>query len=330
MPFFKIEVNDLKENERLDKYVSSLENGINRSKLKTSVIEILLNEKKAKLSSKVKNGDIIEIEYEENIPVDIEPEDIPLNIIYEDENVTVVNKEQGMVTHPALGNWSGTLVNALLYHWKRSPICQIKDNDLLKVLSNRRPGIVHRLDKDTSGIIITAKNDETQTFLCNQFYYKKLIKEYILITKGRPPASCGDVKTQITRDPKDRKRFIASLDTNKGKFARTLYKVIAYYGNYSLIRVRIKTGRTHQIRVHMKYLGCPILGDPIYTKKDNIFPEATMMLHARQMDIVLQDSTEFTRFKAKIPERFIETIEKLKSLYPKEIPTLTKKYLEKK
>ncbi|MBR5934433.1 MAG: RluA family pseudouridine synthase [Treponema sp.] len=329
MPFFSNTVpSDFKDSMRLDKYVASLKDGMNRSKLKSSATEIYVNQKLAKLSSKVKANDVIEIEWDENIPTNIEPENIPLKIIYEDENVTVVNKEQGMVTHPASGNWNGTLVNALLYHWGRSSVVQIFDDDIAKVLENRRPGIVHRLDKDTSGIIITAKNSDSHLWLSEQFYNKFLHKEYILITKGRPPASAGDVKTQIVRDTKDRKKFKAVTDSDAGKYARTLYRVIAYYGNYSLIRVRIKTGRTHQIRVHMKYLGCPILGDPIYGKKDSLFPDATLMLHSRQIDIRLPQQEKFTRFKAAVPERFKQIISELKKNFTKEVPELPKRYLK--
>lgn len=331
MPYFNVTVPEsFTESERLDKYISSLKDGMNRSKLKSSATEILVNGKSVKLSTKVKAGDKIDIQWDENIPTDITPEDIPLHIIYEDENVTVINKEQGMVTHPAAGNWSGTLVNALLYHWKRESIAEIKDDDINKVLANRRPGIVHRLDKDTSGIIITAKNTFAEEWLSKQFLNKKLHKEYILITKGKPPASAGDIKTQIIRDPKDRKKYKALTGTQEGKFARTLYKVIAYYGNYSLIRVRLKTGRTHQIRVHMKYLGCPILGDPIYGKKDSLISDATLMLHSRQMDIRLPGKEDFTRFRAAVPLRFKKTIELLQKYYSKEVPVLPKKLQGKK
>lgn len=331
MPYFNVTVPEsFTESERLDKYISSLKDGMNRSKLKSSATEILVNGKAVKLSTKVKAGDKIDIQWDENIPTDITPEDIPLHIIYEDENVTVINKEQGMVTHPAAGNWSGTLVNALLYHWKRESIAEIKDDDINKVLANRRPGIVHRLDKDTSGIIITAKNTFAEEWLSKQFLNKKLHKEYILITKGKPPASAGDIQTQIIRDPKDRKKYKAVTGTQEGKFARTLYKVIAYYGNYSLIRVRLKTGRTHQIRVHMKYLGCPILGDPIYGKTDSLISDATLMLHSRQMDIRLPGKEDFTRFRAAVPLRFKKTIELLQKYFSKEVPVLPKKLQGKK
>lgn len=320
MPFFSAKVPESFEGtERLDKFIASLPNGMNRSKLKSGVTEILVNGKKVKLSQKIKAKDQIDIQWEDNIPDNIEPQNIPLDIIYENENVTVVNKKQGMVTHPACGNWEGTLVNALLYHWGRSAIEQLKEGTTSEILEKRRPGIVHRLDKETSGIIITAKNRDSEEFLQNQFQTKKLQKEYILICTGRPQQRTGDIQTQIIRDPKNRHRFKAVIDTDEGKYARTLYHCIACYGNYSLIRVRLKTGRTHQIRVHMKYLGCPILGDEIYNKKDNLFPDASLMLHSVQLKIVLPGQKDFTTFRTKTPSRFIKIEKKLKVKFPKEI-----------
>ena len=170
MPFFSEKVPaDFEGSIRLDKFIASLPNGMNRSKLKSGVTEILINGKKVKLSAKVQASDQIDIQWEDNIPDDIEPENLPLDIIYEDENVTVVNKKQGMVTHPACGNWNGTLVNALLYHWGRKAVSQLKEGSASEILERRRPGIVHRLDKETSGIIITAKNRDSEEFLQKQF-----------------------------------------------------------------------------------------------------------------------------------------------------------------
>ena len=340
MPFFSEKVPaDFEGSIRLDKFIASLPNGMNRSKLKSGVTEILINGKKVKLSAKVQASDQIDIQWEDNIPDDIEPENIPLDIIYEDENVTVVNKKQGMVTHPACGNWNGTLVNALLYHWGRKAVSQLKEGSASEILERRRPGIVHRLDKETSGIIITAKNRDSEEFLQKQFKEKSLQKEYILICTGRPPKRTGDIRTQIIRDPKNRHRFKAVDDTQQGKFARTIYHCIACYGNYSLMRVRIKTGRTHQIRVHMKYLGCPILGDSIYNKPDKNFPNATLMLHSVQLKIRLphflntkknnqsdfanyaetSKGDGFTIFRTKTPQRFIEIEKKLKKMFPKTV-----------
>ena len=319
MPFFHKEVPaDYNLQERLDKYIANLPDGMNRSKLKSGVTEILVNGKKSKLSQKLKAKDVIDIKWEDNIPDNIDPENIPLDIIYEDENVTVVNKAQGMVTHPACGNWTGTLVNALLFHWGRESISQIKEGSESEIMERRRPGIVHRLDKETSGIIITAKNRDSEEWLQKQFQNKNSMqKEYILITTGRPPAKAGDIRTQIIRDPKNRQRYKAVENTEEGKFARTIYHCIACYGNYSLIRVRIKTGRTHQIRVHMKYLGCPILGDSLYNKVDSNFPKATLMLHSQKLKILLPGKKEYTTFKTKTPDRFLDIEKKLKRKYQK-------------
>lgn len=310
---------DFPDTVRLDSYIASMKNGMNRSKLKSCAQELLLNGKNAKLSSKVKAGDTVDVFWEENIPEYIEPEDIPLNIVYEDANVTVINKRQGMVTHPAAGNWTGTLVNALLFYWNRQAVPQLKEGRTEEILQKRRPGIVHRLDKDTSGLIITAKNRETEEYLGWQFKDRLLQKEYLCIVCGRPPASSGDIKTQIVRDMKNRQRFMAVTATEEGKFARSIYHCIACFGPYSLLRVRIKTGRTHQIRVHMRYIGCPILGDRIYGKADRLFPDATLMLHSRQMILKLPGETKYRRFKASIPERFVTVLRILKKTYPKEI-----------
>ena len=320
MPFFSAKVPvSFEGQERLDKYIASLPNGMNRSKLKSGVTEILVNGKKVKISQKVKANDQIDIQWEDNIPDDITPEDIPLEILYEDANVTVVNKPQGMVTHPACGNWTGTLVNALLYHWGREAVKAVKEGSDSEILQARRPGIVHRLDKETSGIIITAKNRESEEYLQKQFKDKSLQKEYICICCGKPKSRDGDIRTQIIRDPKNRHRFKAVIDTDEGKFARTLYHCIATYGNYSLMRVRIKTGRTHQIRVHMKYLGCPILGDSIYAHTDSNFKDASLMLHSVQLKIKLPGKAEYTTFRTPTPERFIEVEKKLKKKFPKVI-----------
>lgn len=328
MPFFSTKVPaSFSENLRLDKYISSLPpdafGGItmNRSKLKSGATDILLNGKKSKVSAKVKAGDTIDIQWEENIPEDIEPEDIPLDILYEDENVCVINKRQGMVTHPAAGNWSATLVNALLGHWGRKAIHQNpSENVTAEVLEKRRPGIVHRLDKDTSGIIITAKNRESEEFLHNEFlHHRRIIKEYIAICCGRPKVLEGKIETQIIRDPKDRKRFKAVVGTNEGKKAVTIYKCFATYGPFSLMRIRIKTGRTHQIRVHMKFLGCPIMGDPIYGNflKGSPFQSASLMLHAYYLKIRIPSFKEAKVFKAPVPLRFKKVLKTLHEKYGK-------------
>ena len=331
MPSFNVQVPaDFQGSLRLDKYIASLPGGMNRSKLKSCAIEILVNGKEHKLSAAVKALDIIDVQWDDNVPDDITPENIALSVLYEDENVAVVDKAQGMVTHPAAGNWTGTLVNALLYRWGRSSISRIKDTPPSLTASSRRPGIVHRLDKDTSGLIITAKNRDAEEWLGQQFARRFVQKEYIAIVKGRPPALAGDIKTQIIRDPKNRKRFKAATQTEDGKSARTIYRCIASYGNYSLMRLRLKTGRTHQIRVHMKYIGCPILGDTVYGKKDDVFPEARLMLHAKKLTIRLPGKKKFSTFRSAVPDRFRTTLSFLKKNYPKEVPVWGKNHAKKK
>lgn len=303
---------------RLDSYIAGLPGGMNRSKLKTGVKSITINGKSQKISYKVKPGDNILIEWEDSVPEDIIAQPIPLEIIYEDKNVCVINKPQGMVTHPASGNWENTLVNGLLYHWGRENIKGIKEGSISQQLVKRRPGIVHRLDKDTSGIIITAKNRDSEEYLQKQFQnHKFLVKEYICICCGIPPKKHDTITTQIIRDPKDRKIFKAVTDSNEGKIAVSEYQCISTYGNYSLMRVRIKTGRTHQIRVHMKFINCPILGDPLYGKKDKQFPDATLMLHSRLLKIFIPDNKEKQMFKTSTPERFLKVEQKLKRMFPK-------------
>lgn len=315
---------------RLDKYIASLQDGMNRSKLKAGVHEILINGKHGKLSSKVAAGDEIDIEWEDNIPDNIAPENIALRIVYEDDDVLVIDKTQGMVTHPACGNWSGTLVNALLYHLHADAIPLEKHATQSEMLASRRPGIVHRLDKDTSGVIIAAKCRDAETWLCAQFKERCVQKEYIAIVQGKPPALAGDIRTQIIRDPKNRKRFKAATQTDDGKCARTLYHCIASYGNYSLMRLRLKTGRTHQIRVHMKYIGCPVLGDVIYGMRDKLFPDATLMLHAQKLVLRLPNQTAFTTFRSRTPARFKAIIKELRKRYERIVMTWGKNHAKKK
>lgn len=306
-----IEVKNLESSQRLDTYVSKNLESFSRSRLKNGVEKILLNDKIAKLSAKVNNGDKIYIQWQDPIPEALIPENIPLEILYEDENVTVVNKKQGMVTHPACGNWSGTLVHALLYHWGMT------ESKLDEKAGNHRRGIVHRLDKDTSGIIICAKNFNSEEWLKNQFKDRRVKKEYIAIVKGVPKEKSGSVKINMIRDSKNRKKFTTTDDSSKGKFSHTVYRCIATYGNYSLMKLKLKTGRTHQIRVHMKYLGCPILGDPIYGTKDSLFDSATLMLHSKTLGIRLPQNSEFTTFDSSVPIRFKKVMQKLHKMYQK-------------
>lgn len=300
---------------RLDAYAASvLPDNISRSRLKAGLKKLTVNEKNAKLSAKIKHNDTVVIEWEDPVPLEISPEDIPLTIVYEDENVTVLNKKQGMVTHPANGNWTGTLVNALLFHWGKEAVVNTEQQSVLSI-ANRRPGIVHRLDKDTSGTIITAKNRETESYLQDQFKKRRVKKEYIAIVKGYPPLEHGAIKTNLVRDTIDRKKYTTTMDSTKGKFAHTVYTCIAVYGPYSLMKITLKTGRTHQIRVHMKHIGCPILGDPMYGVRDSQFKTATLMLHSYKLGIRLPGKSDFSEFKSAVPVRFKKVLQFLHKTY---------------
>ena len=312
MPCFTIVVPEGSAPLRADKFLSGREEVLaacgcaNRSHLQNVITAFTINGRQGKFSTKVKSLDTIEVQWEQQIPRDIQPEQLPLDIVYEDDDVAVVNKEQGMVTHPAAGNWHGTLVNALLFHWGRGAVD-----------TGHRPGIVHRLDKDTSGIIITAKNLASEAWLQEQFQRRRVNKVYIAIVVGRPPAAAGNIKTQIIRDPRNRKRFKAATDTDAGKFAHTVYRCVGCYGPFSLMRLRLKTGRTHQIRVHLKHIGCPILGDSIYGGRNQLFPQASLMLHSSLLSIRLPGSGEFTTFTTPTPPRFREILKVFHGKYTK-------------
>ena len=309
--------------ERLDKYISSLADAPSRSQIKDGTVFVSVNGIERKLSHKVRSGDEITVDWEaKECPPFIKPEDIQLDVLYEDDNVCVINKAQGMVVHPAAGHWSGTLVNALLFRWGKQAIKLDHDSQAYEGLSpcdieKCRPFIVHRLDKDTSGVMITAKNTTAKEFLESQFRQRQgLTKEYIAICRGRPPKKRGVVCAPIARDPKDGKCFTVSPT---GKAAQTFYSCLACYGEYALMVLRITTGRTHQIRVHLKSIGCPVLGDPLYSRADRKFPHATLMLHSRLLSITLPCQKHPSVFKTHTPERFLSVMKVLKRDFKKVI-----------
>ena len=286
---------------RADRYIAE-HTDISRSRLKGECL-LKINGKEAKLSKTVVEGDVISLEI---APVkgieDIEPQKMDLDIIYEDDNVIVLNKEQGMVVHPAAGNFQGTLVNGLLDYV--SGIEEEFEDDTV------RPGIVHRLDKDTSGVIIIAKNPQTHEFLSKQFRDKVTRKTYMAIVRGHLPKKQGIIDTFITRDRQNRKKFAVSSGP-KGKQAITEYQVKKEFGNYTFCHLFPHTGRTHQLRVHMQYLNAPILGDPVYSRADSRFPQATLMLHAASLEIFIPGVETKMVFCAPIPERFKQVLNQL-------------------
>ena len=278
---------------RIDKYIADLRKIMSRSQLKQRNAVFYINGKEVKYSHRVNLNEIITIQYSEAENQDIIPEEIDLDIIYEDENVVVVNKVQGMVVHPGDGNYSGTLVNGILYYLKNH-----RSNFSTEAV---RPGIVHRLDKETSGVIIIAKNAETHEYLSRQFRERTTDKKYLAAVKGRLNKKEGRIDTFIKRDRINRKKFTA--DKAEGKHAVTDYKVLKEYDKFSLTLIKLHTGRTHQIRVHMSHMGHPVLGDPVYSRKDSFYPDATLMLHAFVLCIDIPGKGRM-HFSATLPKRF--------------------------
>jgi 23S rRNA pseudouridine1911/1915/1917 synthase len=294
---------------RLDRYISENLRLLSRSQIKSRKLEAQVNGKTVKISKIIKDDDKIELSWNEPDPVDNIPENIPLDIIFENNRAVVINKPQGMVVHPGAGNRRGTLANAL-YHRRLELHLTADGIDCARGLKSNglRPGIVHRLDKDTSGVIICAYDDEALAFLSEQFKSRKAKKTYIAIINGIPKEKKGCIETFIARDSKDRKRFTVSVS---GRASLTLYSVIRTWRAHSLILLRPKTGRTHQIRVHLRHLGHPVSGDKIYGFTDAIFPDASLMLHSRSLAITLPGESEQRVFKAPLPERFAVMIKEL-------------------
>lgn len=284
---------------RLDVYVSDHLKLLSRSRLKSRLISAQVNNKTVKLSYRVAPGDYLVIEWEDERELNLEAEDIPLDIIATGSRFLVVNKVQGMVVHPGAGNPAGTLVNALLWY-----IGNTSHNPRLSLASGR-PGIVHRLDKDTSGLIVCALDDDALALMAQEFKTRRVKKRYLAIVCGCPRSREGRIDAPLARDPRDRKRFAVVL--HGGKEARSTWRVLATWGAYSLLLMELETGRTHQLRVHLRHIGCPILGDPIYGAKDRRFPNASLMLHSRRLGIRVPVSTGvdlvWKTFVAPVPSR---------------------------
>ena len=253
-----------------------------------------------KSNYKLKLGDEIIVTLPEPQPLDVQPENIPLDIIYEDEDVVVVNKARGMVVHPAAGNYSGTLVNALLYHCK----------NLSGINGVIRPGIVHRLDKDTSGIMICAKNDAAHVSLSEQIQSKTAQRTYLAVVRGNIKTDSGIIETQIARDKDDRKKM--AVVKEGGRNAVTEYEVMERFGKYTIVKCKLKTGRTHQIRVHMEYLGYPLVGDPKYSPMKTPFSINGQALHSLTLAFDHPRTGERMEFEAKLPEDLHKVVTRLR------------------
>lgn len=285
---------------RVDKYLSEVCEDLSRSELKEYFEQSLIrvNGKIVKPSFKVKNDDIIDIDATLEETIDIIKEDIPLEILYEDDDVIVINKKSGMVVHPAPGHYQGTLVNALMYH------C----NKLSDLGGDIRAGIVHRIDKDTSGLLVACKSNYAHKSLSEQLKNKTTTRKYIAIVSGTISHNLGKINAPIGRDPNNRQKMAV---VEGGKQAVTHFRVLDRYRDYTLVELELETGRTHQIRVHMSYIGHPVINDPLYGNKKQT-TDFGQYLHAKTLGFKHPRTNEYLEFTSELPNEFLEKIEELK------------------
>ena len=301
MDTFDLQITETQNGTRLDSFLAEELDGISRSYLQKLIGEqqILVNNKAVKANYKVKTGDILLINIPDAAPIDVLPEEMDLNIVYEDSDLLVVNKPVGLVVHPAHGHYSGTLVNGLLAHCK----------DLSGINGMLRPGIVHRIDKDTSGLLMIAKNDLAHQHLAAQLKEHSIKRAYYALVQGVISEPAGLVDAPIGRHETDRKKMADTFRNSKE--ARTHYYVKERFARHTFIECRLETGRTHQIRVHMSYLGYPLVGDPLYgTRKNNLdFPGQA--LHAYALGFIHPRTGEELYFEAPLPEHFQTVLKNL-------------------
>ncbi|MEW6661634.1 MAG: RluA family pseudouridine synthase [Bacillota bacterium] len=285
---------------RLDLFLAEKYPKLSRSRIQGIINERLLtvNQKVEKPSYRIRSGDRIEFKVPEPAPLEVEPEQIPVEVLYEDQDLVVVNKPQGMVVHPADGNNSGTLVNALLFH------CQ----DLSGINGRLRPGIVHRIDKDTSGVLVVAKTDFAHQGLAEQIKQHSVARVYTALVRGNLANERGTVDAPIGRHPVDRKKMAV---VPGGRKAVTHYRVLKRFRGYDLIEARLETGRTHQIRVHMAYIGHPLVGDPRYGSANNELGLEGQALHATTLGFVHPRTGGYLEFSAPLPQRMELAIRRL-------------------
>ncbi|MGG7058660.1 RluA family pseudouridine synthase [Clostridium tertium] len=300
--FFKV-TNENDIGTRIDKYLSNNIEGRSRSFIQGLIDSksVLVNEKEVKSNFKLRENDEIVVNMPKPIELDVKPENIDLNIVYEDKDIIVLNKPQGVVVHPAPGNYSGTLVNGLLYHCK----------DLSGINGVIRPGIVHRIDKDTSGILVIAKNDEAHNILAEQFKEHSIKREYYALVEGRFNKLKGTIDKPIGRNKKDRLKMAIVDD---GKRAVTHYNVLEQYNNgTSLVKCTLETGRTHQIRVHMASIGHPLVGDPLYGLKKQRFKLDGQVLHAKTLGFIHPTTKEYIEFDSELPKYYLDLLDYLRN-----------------
>ncbi len=284
---------------RIDKYLAELIEEVSRTELKEyfNQNKILVNNKAVKPSYKLICNDVILVEEIEQDEIDMVKEDIPLNIVYEDDDVIVVNKPSGLVVHPAPGHTHGTLVNGLLHH------C----NQLSNMNGDIRAGIVHRIDKDTSGLLVVCKNNYSHRILAEQLKEKTTTRTYIAIVTGNISHNIGRIEAPIGRDPSNRQKMAV---VPNGKPAVTHFKVLDRYRDFTLLELKLETGRTHQIRVHMSYINHPVVGDPLYGVKKQT-TEFGQYLHAKKLGFIHPRTNEYMEFTSELPKEFVQKIEEL-------------------
>lgn len=301
MKVIKIKVENDKEN-RLDSFIALEEKDLSRSQVKKLIEDeaILVNGKKSKSSYKVQSGDLVEISIVQPKKMEIKAENIRLDIVYEDKDIAVINKAQGMVVYPAVDHSSGTLVNALLYHF----------SELSAIGGDMRPGIVHRLDKDTSGLMLIAKNDKAHMRLSQDLKNRDVKRVYRALVHGTVKSEEGTVKAAIGRNPSNRVKMAVTEKNNRE--AQTHYRVIESYEDFTLLELELETGRKHQIRVHMSYINHPVVGDPVYSSQKNKFGIKKQLLHAYQLAFKHPISREYMEFTKDLPDYFKELLMGLK------------------
>ena len=298
----RIVVDESNSNQRLDKFLSTYFSELSRSHIAKLIDDehCLVNKKVIKSSYKLKTGDIIEINIPEAKELEIEKEDIPLDIVYEDSDILIINKPQGMVVHPANGHYEHTLVNAILHH------C----HDLSGINGVMRPGIVHRIDKDTSGLICVAKNDKAHLSLAEQLKDHTMSRTYIALVKGVIIENTGEINLPIGRDPHNRQKM--AVTRSNSKEAITYFKVLQRFNDHTLVECHLKTGRTHQIRVHLSYIGYPVEGDPLYSgrKYDTLYKNGQLLV-AVGLRLIHPSSNKEMEFKIDLPDYFKEVLSHL-------------------
>ncbi len=305
MDFFTAAPEEDEIGKRIDVYIAEYKEELSRSRVQKLIENglVTVNGKAVKSNYKLRKGDILEVEIPDPEPLEIEAEDIPLDIIYEDKDVVIVNKPQGMVVHPAPGHYSGTLVNALVYHCK---------DDLSGINGQMRPGIVHRIDKDTSGVLMIAKSDAAHNSLAQQLAVHSITRKYYAVVCGNIKEDSGTVDKPIGRSPKDRKKMAV---VQGGRRAVTHYRVLERFGGkYTLIEAQLETGRTHQIRVHMASLGHPLLGDTVYGSEKQPFKLQGQVLHAKVLGFNHPSDGRYVEFESPLPEYFEKLLTKLRNI----------------